>query len=241
LNGDLCNKLNDQINVSAIVMLFQACRTAVFCPFIGLASRVSSRSPLVLRITVRVPGISANKNHVQTFINCSRKLSTGVPDKSSANSDGKKSPVDNVTGKVHCNVGTIGHIDHGKTTLTSAITRVLSDGSCSGSSAQFVRYEQIDKAPQERARGITINAGHVEYSTALRHYAHTDCPGHVDYVKNMITGASQMDGAILVVAATDGAMPQTREHLLLAKQIGISRIVVYINKVLRYHSAVILV
>ena len=130
--------------------------------------------------------------------------------------------------KQHCNVGTIGHIDHGKTTLTAAITRVLAaDGD-----TRYVSFDQIDRAPEEQARGITINACHVEYSTAGRHYAHTDCPGHADYVKNMVTGTSQMDGAILVVAATDGSMPQTREHLLLAKQIGIERIVVFINKVI---------
>ena len=134
--------------------------------------------------------------------------------------------------KPHCNVGTIGHIDHGKTTLTAAITRVLAaDGE-----TRYVSFDEIDRAPEERARGITINACHVEYSTAARHYAHTDCPGHADYVKNMVTGTSQMDGAILVVAATDGSMPQTREHLLLAKQIGIKRVVVFINKVIIYKA-----
>ncbi|XP_013168654.1 PREDICTED: elongation factor Tu, mitochondrial-like isoform X2 [Papilio xuthus] len=128
--------------------------------------------------------------------------------------------------KKHCNIGTIGHVDHGKTTLTAAITKVLSkDGS-----AQFVSYDEIDKAPEEKARGITINAAHVGYSTKTRHYAHTDCPGHADYIRNMISGASQMDAAILVVAANDGPMPQTREHLLLAKQVGIQYILVYINK-----------
>jgi len=132
--------------------------------------------------------------------------------------------------KPHCNVGTIGHIDHGKTTLTAAITRVLAaDGD-----TRYVSFDEIDRAPEEKARGITINACHVEYSTAARHYAHTDCPGHADYVKNMVTGTSQMEGAILVVAATDGSMPQTREHLLLAKQIGVERIVVFINKVVIY-------
>jgi len=136
--------------------------------------------------------------------------------------------------KTHCNVGTIGHIDHGKTTLTAAITRVLA---ADGGSTRYVSFDEIDRAPEERARGITINAGHVEYSTAARHYAHTDCPGHADYVKNMVTGTSQMDGAILVVAATDGSMPQTREHLLLAKQIGIERVVVYINKVRDYWNS----
>ena len=130
--------------------------------------------------------------------------------------------------KPHCNVGTIGHVDHGKTTLTAAITKVLSDVSKEGN--KFVKYEDIDRAPEEKARGITINSTHVQYETKSRHYAHTDCPGHIDYVKNMITGTSQMDGAILVIAATDGTMPQTREHLLLAKQIGVEQIVVYINK-----------
>lgn len=126
----------------------------------------------------------------------------------------------------HCNVGTIGHVDHGKTTLTAAITKVLSkDGF-----ADFISYDMIDKAPEEKARGITINAAHIGYKTEKRHYAHTDCPGHADYVKNMISGASQMDGAILVVAATDGQMPQTREHLLLAKQVGVEKIVIFVNK-----------
>ncbi|ESO89971.1 hypothetical protein LOTGIDRAFT_124308 [Lottia gigantea] len=128
--------------------------------------------------------------------------------------------------KPHCNVGTIGHIDHGKTTLTAAITRVLSEKGLS----KFVDFDNIDRAPEEKKRGITINAVHVQYETQSRHYAHTDCPGHIDYVKNMITGASQMDGAILVVSAADGTMPQTREHLLLAKQIGVGDIVVFINK-----------
>ena len=130
--------------------------------------------------------------------------------------------------KPHCNVGTIGHVDHGKTTLTAAITKVMSERYSSHN--KYVSYESIDRAPDEIKRGITINSAHVEYVTRNRHYAHTDCPGHIDYVKNMITGASQMDGAILVVAATDGTMPQTREHLLLAKQIGVDNIVVFINK-----------
>ncbi|XP_055357550.1 elongation factor Tu-like, partial [Paramacrobiotus metropolitanus] len=138
------------------------------------------------------------------------------------------SPVTSPTKVVssHCNVGTIGHVDHGKTTLTSAITRVLARQG----GAQFVAYDQIDKAPEEIRRGITINVAHIGYKTAKRHYAHTDCPGHKDYVKNMISGTSQMDAAILVVAATDGHMPQTREHLLLAKQIGVQRIIVFVNK-----------
>jgi len=129
--------------------------------------------------------------------------------------------------KPHCNVGTIGHVDHGKTTLTAAITKVLAETG----GASFTAYDQIDKAPEEKARGITISTAHVEYETANRHYAHVDCPGHADYVKNMITGAAQMDGAILVVSAADGPMPQTREHILLARQVGVPAIVVYMNKV----------
>src|SRR5689334_990730 len=129
--------------------------------------------------------------------------------------------------KPHVNVGTIGHVDHGKTTLTAAITKILA----AQGTAQFVAFDQIDKAPEERERGITIATAHVEYSTAKRHYAHVDCPGHADYVKNMITGAAQMDGAILVVAATDGPMPQTREHILLARQVGVPAMVVALNKV----------
>ena len=128
--------------------------------------------------------------------------------------------------KPHVNVGTIGHVDHGKTTLTAAITMVMA----ARGGAEKMRYDQIDKAPEERARGITINTAHVEYQTDTRHYAHVDCPGHADYVKNMITGAAQMDGAILVVAATDGPMPQTREHILLARQVGVPYIVVFMNK-----------
>ena len=128
--------------------------------------------------------------------------------------------------KPHVNVGTIGHVDHGKTTLTAAITMVMA---CKGQ-AQKMRYDEIDKAPEEKARGITINTAHVEYEPEKRHYAHVDCPGHADYVKNMITGAAQMDGAILVVAATDGPMPQTREHILLARQVGVPYIVVFLNK-----------
>ena len=128
--------------------------------------------------------------------------------------------------KAHVNIGTIGHVDHGKTTLTAAITNVLA----AKGQAKAMAYDQIDGAPEERERGITINTAHVEYETAKRHYAHVDCPGHADYVKNMITGAAQMDGAILVVSATDGAMPQTREHILLAKQVGVPRIVVFLNK-----------
>ncbi len=128
--------------------------------------------------------------------------------------------------KPHVNVGTIGHIDHGKTTLTAAITRVLS----LKGQAKFTDFGEIDKAPEEKERGITIATAHVEYESANRHYAHVDCPGHADYIKNMITGAAQMDGAILVVAATDGAMPQTREHILLARQVGVPAMVVFLNK-----------
>ncbi len=129
--------------------------------------------------------------------------------------------------KPHCNIGTIGHVDHGKTTLTAAITKVLAEEG----KAQFTAYDQIDKAPEEKARGITISTAHVEYETDKRHYAHVDCPGHADYVKNMITGAAQMDGAILVVSAADGPMPQTREHILLARQVGVPALVVFLNKV----------
>ncbi len=129
--------------------------------------------------------------------------------------------------KPHCNIGTIGHVDHGKTTLTAAITKTLAETG----GAEFTAYDQIDKAPEERARGITISTAHVEYETEARHYAHVDCPGHADYVKNMITGAAQMDGAILVVSAADGPMPQTREHILLARQVGVPALVIYMNKV----------
>ena len=129
--------------------------------------------------------------------------------------------------KPHVNIGTIGHVDHGKTTLTAAITKVMAEAG----GAEFQAYDQIDKAPEERARGITISTAHVEYETTARHYAHVDCPGHADYVKNMITGAAQMDGAILVVSAADGPMPQTREHILLARQVGVPALVVFMNKV----------
>ncbi|HZB92224.1 MAG TPA: elongation factor Tu [Stellaceae bacterium] len=129
--------------------------------------------------------------------------------------------------KPHCNVGTIGHVDHGKTSLTAAITKILAETG----GATYTAYDQIDKAPEERARGITISTAHVEYETKKRHYAHVDCPGHADYVKNMITGAAQMDGAILVVSAADGPMPQTREHILLARQVGVPAVVVFLNKV----------
>ena len=129
--------------------------------------------------------------------------------------------------KPHCNIGTVGHVDHGKTTLTAAITKILSESG----GAEFTAYDQIDKAPEEKERGITIATAHVEYETEKRHYAHVDCPGHADYVKNMITGAAQMDGAILVVGAADGPMPQTKEHILLARQVGVPALVVYMNKI----------
>src|SRR6202043_543701 len=129
--------------------------------------------------------------------------------------------------KPHVNVGTIGHVDHGKTTLTAALTKVMAETY----GGTFVAYDQIDKAPEEKARGITISTAHVEYQSKNRHYAHVDCPGHADYVKNMITGAAQMDGAILVVSAADGPMPQTREHILLARQVGVPKIVVFLNKI----------
>ncbi len=129
--------------------------------------------------------------------------------------------------KPHCNIGTIGHVDHGKTTLTAAITKILAETG----GAEFVAFDNIDKAPEERERGITISTAHVEYETEARHYAHVDCPGHADYVKNMITGAAQMDGAVVVVSAADGPMPQTREHILLARQVGVPAIVVYLNKI----------
>src|ERR1700723_2647182 len=128
--------------------------------------------------------------------------------------------------KPHCNIGTIGHVDHGKTSLTAAITKVMAETN----GGTFVAYDQIDKAPEEKARGITISTAHVEYQSKARHYAHVDCPGHADYVKNMITGAAQMDGAILVVSAADGPMPQTREHILLARQVGVPHMVVFMNK-----------
>src|ERR1043165_3540569 len=131
-----------------------------------------------------------------------------------------------IRNKPHLNIGTIGHVDHGKTTLTAAITKVLTKKGF----AKFLAYDQIDKAPEERERGITIAIAHVEYETEKRHYAHVDCPGHADYIKNMITGAAQMDGAILVVSAPDGPMPQTREHVLLARQVGVPYIVVFLNK-----------
>jgi len=137
--------------------------------------------------------------------------------------------------KEHCNIGTIGHVDHGKTTLTAAITKVLADKG----GANFKAFDQIDNAPEEKARGITIAVSHVEYETDKRHYAHVDCPGHADYIKNMITGAAQMDGAILVVSAADGAMPQTREHILLAHNVGVPSMVVFLNNLRENPTGVI--
>ncbi|KAG2752355.1 hypothetical protein CY34DRAFT_24744 [Suillus luteus UH-Slu-Lm8-n1] len=163
---------------------------------------------------------------------CSTWKQTSGPSLPSAASWGNRRGYAEAAGKFsrvkpHMNIGTIGHVDHGKTTLTAAITKVLSDKGA----AKFTDYSQIDKAPEEKARGITINSAHVEYESDGRHYGHIDCPGHADYIKNMITGAAQMDGAIIVVSATDGQMPQTREHLLLARQVGIKKLVVFINKV----------
>ncbi|KAK0050235.1 elongation factor Tu mitochondrial [Biomphalaria pfeifferi] len=182
-------------------------------PFFGIAANSSCnsfKSPLLFKAAKHVFDVPC-----QSFTLCSRLLA--------APATGKKVFVRD---KPHLNIGTIGHVDHGKTTLTAAITKVLA----SENKASFKAYSDIDNAPEERKRGITINAATVEYETDTRHYGHVDCPGHADYIKNMITGTTQMDGAILVVAATDGTMPQTREHLLLSKQIGIKRLVIFINK-----------
>ncbi|XP_048006954.1 elongation factor Tu-like [Leguminivora glycinivorella] len=165
-----------------------------------------------------------SQNSFKTNVVSSQRLYIGIFNRHCRKFSAKVNT--NLEEKKHCNVGTIGHVDHGKTTLTAAITKVLANDGL----AQFVSYDEIDRAPEEKARGITINAAHVGYSSKLRHYAHTDCPGHADYIRNMISGASQMDAAILVVAANDGPMPQTKEHLLLAKQVGIKHILVYINK-----------
>ncbi|XP_050305114.1 elongation factor Tu, mitochondrial-like [Anthonomus grandis grandis] len=166
-----------------------------------------------------------NKKSIAKFHNYARTLQIIIPQNQQQRLYSEKKVFER--NKPHCNVGTIGHVDHGKTTLTAAITKVLADQKL----AKARGYADIDNAPEEKARGITINVAHIEYQTEKRHYGHTDCPGHADYIKNMITGAAQMDGAILVVAATDGVMPQTREHLVLAKQIGVKHIVVFINKV----------
>ncbi|XP_018561916.1 uncharacterized protein LOC108904031 [Anoplophora glabripennis] len=166
-----------------------------------------------------------HNGNISKLHNCARTLQIVLPQGNQKRLYSEKKVFERT--KPHCNVGTIGHVDHGKTTLTAAITKVLADAKL----AKARKYQDIDNAPEEKARGITINVAHIEYQTENRHYGHTDCPGHADYIKNMITGAAQMDGAIMVVAATDGVMPQTREHLLLAKQIGVKHLVVFINKV----------
>ena len=185
-------------------------------------------------LSVLVPRLCAARS-IHSAHTCSRSAwrslssaaSLRMSKKTSATTSTKTEPASlSSQSKPNLNVGTIGHVDHGKTTLTAAITRVLSKDE----RAKFVSYDQIDRAPEEKARGITINIAHVGYESAARKYAHTDCPGHADYIKNMISGASQMDGAILLVAADDGTMPQTREHLLLAKQVGVKHLVVFINK-----------
>jgi len=178
----------------------------------------------VLLISRLSSNLTNTSNLPKLFTNSVRLLATPPPPPTSRKAP--KAREQYKRNKDHCNVGTIGHVDHGKTTLTAAITKILAEKKLS----KVKTYDEIDNAPEEKARGITINSAHVEYSTENRHYGHTDCPGHADYIKNMITGACQMDGAILVVAATDGPMPQTREHLTLAKQIGIEHIVVYLNK-----------
>ncbi|CAM1301347.1 TUFM (predicted), partial [Pycnogonum litorale] len=185
-----------------------------------LYGNIGIRSPLVKLVSSNFSCTLQNHVTNQSKLNCLTFCRTlaGPP-----TPGGKKTFVRD---KPHCNVGTIGHVDHGKTTLTAAITSVLAEQK----KAKKKLYSDIDNAPEERARGITINVAHVEYSTENRHYGHTDCPGHADYIKNMITGTAQMDGAILVVAATDGTMPQTREHLVLAKQIGVEHVIVFINK-----------
>lgn len=185
---------------------------------------------MTLRLTTSACSLARNilllgNNSTQLSYIASRHTLGGVRTFAGPTAPGQKKVY--TRDKPHCNVGTIGHVDHGKTTLTAAITKVLAEKKL----AKKKSFEEIDNAPEEKKRGITINSAHVEYSTEARHYGHTDCPGHADYIKNMITGAHQMDGAILVVAATEGPMPQTREHLILAKQIGIESIVVYLNKV----------
>jgi elongation factor Tu len=181
---------------------------------------------LVRNLSVVKCCLKQNRYQFSTLNVCSRTINKPTRTSWPVRSFAKEAPARKILENAHINVGTIGHVDHGKTTLTAAITKVCERDGMS----KFVSYDEIDKAPEEKARGITINAAHIEYSTKKRHYAHTDCPGHADYVKNMISGASQMDGAVLVVAATDGQMPQTYEHLLLAKQVGIKQIVVFINK-----------
>ncbi|KAK0552219.1 translation elongation factor Tu [Tilletia horrida] len=206
------------------------------------SAAVSVASPAASSVAIAAPASfrAIRSQSTQAIANAPRRINTGARSRAvnsaacfkptfgqlrtyAAEAGGKF-----VRDKPHMNIGTIGHVDHGKTTLTAAITKVLAEASGKG---KFVDYASIDKAPEERARGITISTAHVEYETANRHYAHVDCPGHADYIRNMITGAAQMDGAIIVVSATDGQMPQTREHLLLAKQVGIKKLVIFVNKV----------
>ncbi|KAI9217752.1 putative elongation factor tu, mitochondrial precursor [Blastocladiella britannica] len=182
-----------------------------------------ARAPINLASTTAATAVRTGR-HLSTLLHAAPKA---MPSIARASRGARRTMATFDRTKPHVNIGTIGHVDHGKTTLTAAITKVLA----SKGKADFRDYSAIDKAPEERARGITISTAHVEYETDARHYAHVDCPGHADYIKNMITGAAQMDGAIIVVSATDGQMPQTREHLLLAKQVGISNLVVFVNKV----------
>ncbi|KAI8072453.1 elongation factor Tu [Gongronella butleri] len=185
-------------------------------------STVSSRSAMLSARQALAHGNQLTANLVKPYVAAPSRIITFARRSMASEAGGKFSRA-----KPHVNIGTIGHVDHGKTTLTAAITKTLA----SKGGAEFMDYNQIDKAPEEKARGITISTAHVEYETENRHYAHVDCPGHADYIKNMITGAAQMDGAIIVVSATDGQMPQTREHLLLARQVGVQNLVVFINKV----------
>ncbi|KAI8093224.1 elongation factor Tu [Halteromyces radiatus] len=188
------------------------------------ASTVSSRTAFVSARTALAHGNQLTSNLVkQAYVSSAPSRFLNFGRRTFATETGGKFS----RGKPHVNIGTIGHVDHGKTTLTAAITKTLA----TSGGAEFMDYNQIDKAPEEKARGITISTAHVEYETENRHYAHVDCPGHADYIKNMITGAAQMDGAIIVVSATDGQMPQTREHLLLSRQVGVQNLVVFINKV----------
>ena len=200
-------------------------RAVSLCPVRGAVSSAASLAACAAPSLVRCKhtGAMANGARRPSTRGAALPLSLGAVRTYAAESSGKY-----VRAKPHMNIGTIGHVDHGKTTLTAAITKVLHENSGEG---KFVDYASIDKAPEEKERGITISTAHVEYETPNRHYAHVDCPGHADYIRNMITGAAQMDGAIIVVSATDGQMPQTREHLLLARQVGIKKLVVFVNKV----------
>ena len=200
-------------------------RAVSLCPVRGAVSSAASLAACAAPSVVRSKhtGVMANADRRPWTRGAALPLSLGAVRTYAAESGGKY-----VRAKPHMNIGTIGHVDHGKTTLTAAITKVLHENSGEG---KFVDYASIDKAPEEKERGITISTAHVEYETPNRHYAHVDCPGHADYIRNMITGAAQMDGAIIVVSATDGQMPQTREHLLLARQVGIKKLVVFVNKV----------